>query len=195
MIMQPIRKVSKALIPLVVVVVLVELAIFVPRGEVQPNVSLIHSSATDAGCTKSSKEDIGTGNQCRENVFASFIPAKLRALFFTLVPSSPKSDMQQPIASAQRPGKCGEMTKEFLDKIAVKNTLLVTSMDILTWSLFGPSFVSNLRSAGITYWLVAAMDDQVAERMAEYGITQCVKVNAASLGLRIGDQVRGMSGE
>eukprot|EP00198_Chlamydomonas_reinhardtii_P008350 XP_001697687.1 predicted protein [Chlamydomonas reinhardtii] len=66
---------------------------------------------------------------------------------------------------------CGSLTSALVKKVARDNTLLVTIVDKLVWHSFGPSYVENIRSAGITYWLIAALDPETSTAMGAQGIT------------------------
>ena len=66
---------------------------------------------------------------------------------------------------------CGPLSADLVKKVARDNTVLVTIVDKLVWHSFGPSYVENIQSAGITYWLIAALDPETSTAMGAQGIT------------------------
>ncbi|GAX75129.1 hypothetical protein CEUSTIGMA_g2573.t1 [Chlamydomonas eustigma] len=68
---------------------------------------------------------------------------------------------------------CLKLSKEHLSKFSEKNTVLVTVVDQIIMRKFGKSWVENVKSAGIKYWLVAALDPWVSKVLGHWGISQC----------------------
>jgi hypothetical protein len=68
---------------------------------------------------------------------------------------------------------CPNLLKEHLSKFAEKNTVLVTVVDQIIMRKFGKSWVENVKSAGIKYWLVAALDPWVSRVLSHWSINQC----------------------
>jgi hypothetical protein len=69
---------------------------------------------------------------------------------------------------------CPNLVKEELEKIAKENTILVAAADQLMAPAFGMNWIANVRAAGITYWLMAALDPEASVYFGSQGVTQCV---------------------
>lgn len=48
---------------------------------------------------------------------------------------------------------CGALSRELLLRWAVNNTVLITFTNSLMWANFGPTWLHNVRKAGIKYWV------------------------------------------
>ncbi|KXZ42494.1 hypothetical protein GPECTOR_141g692 [Gonium pectorale] len=61
--------------------------------------------------------------------------------------------------------------------IARDRTLLITAVDAPLWDFFGRSWAEGVKSAGISYWLVVALDEPTAAAVAAAGYgARCVLV-------------------
>ncbi|KAG2491978.1 hypothetical protein HYH03_009709 [Edaphochlamys debaryana] len=72
---------------------------------------------------------------------------------------------------ALKASHCGPLTKELVLGVAKNNTVLVTVVDNIVWKCFGPSWVENVQSANITYWLVGALDPETSMALGAMGVT------------------------
>ena len=68
---------------------------------------------------------------------------------------------------------CDGMTKAHLSSFALNNTLLITVVDQIVMRKFGKSWVENVKSAGIRYWMVAALDPWTSRLLGHWGVKQC----------------------
>ena len=68
---------------------------------------------------------------------------------------------------------CDGMTKQHLSSFAINNTLMITVVDQLVMQTFGKSWVENVKSAGISYWMVAALDPWTSRLLGHWGVKQC----------------------
>ena len=68
---------------------------------------------------------------------------------------------------------CNGMTKQHLSSFAINNTLMITVVDQLVMQTFGKSWVENVKSAGISYWMVAALDPWTSRLLGHWGVKQC----------------------
>ena len=68
---------------------------------------------------------------------------------------------------------CSQLTKAHLTQFALNNTLLVTVVDRLVMQTFGKSWVENVKSAGISYWMVAALDPWTSKLLGHWGVKSC----------------------
>lgn len=84
--------------------------------------------------------------------------------------------------------RCGPLDHGRLFPLAVRNTLIISSIDLLTWNHYGPSFVSNIKAAGIPYWLVVALDEETAAAMEKIGEGRhCARADTDALGIKLKD--------
>lgn len=71
------------------------------------------------------------------------------------------------------PAHCHPLSKDLLTAIAQENHVLISVMDELVWHVYGKSWVTNVQSAGITYW--------VSARILWHGhVRRCVRHEASS---------------
>jgi hypothetical protein len=68
---------------------------------------------------------------------------------------------------------CHELTKDNLAKYAVANTLMITIGDLTTMDYFGFNWIKNAQDAGVTYWMLAALDEHTSEYVTSKGVKQC----------------------
>ena len=79
-------------------------------------------------------------------------------------------EVQDPPADAP---VCNSLSKEHLSSFANNKTLLITVVDQLIMRKFGKSWVENVKSAGISYWMVAALDPWTSRLLGHWGVKQC----------------------
>ena len=68
---------------------------------------------------------------------------------------------------------CAPLSKAHLSQFASNNTLLITVVDQLIMRKFGKSWVENVKSAGISYWMVAALDPWTSKLLGHWGVKSC----------------------
>ena len=68
---------------------------------------------------------------------------------------------------------CAPLSKAHLAQFANNNTLLITVVDQLIMRKFGKSWVENVKSAGISYWMVAALDPWTSKLLGHWGVKSC----------------------
>jgi hypothetical protein len=68
---------------------------------------------------------------------------------------------------------CAPLSKAHLSLYTLNKTLLVTVVDRLVMQTFGKSWVENVKSAGISYWMVAALDPWTSKLLGHWGVKSC----------------------
>ena len=91
------------------------------------------------------------------------------AWFQQLAGEEPSDDLSHSRSLQTIPAHCHPLNKEALQKIAKDNHVLISVMDELVWSVYGPSWVQNIKTAGITYWSIAALDPQTSMALGSAG--------------------------
>ena len=71
---------------------------------------------------------------------------------------------------------CLPLTKAAIGSVAKENTVMVATVERYGLAQFGASFVDNLRTAGITNYILAALDSGAQRMLLEMGENQCVRV-------------------
>ena len=68
---------------------------------------------------------------------------------------------------------CAPLSRAHLSRFALNKTLLITVVDRLVMQTFGRSWVENVKSAGISYWMVAALDPWTSKLLGHWGVKSC----------------------
>jgi hypothetical protein len=69
---------------------------------------------------------------------------------------------------------CPHLNLDLLASIAQHNTILVATADHLVAPAFGMNWIRNVQAAGITYWLMGALDPEASLFFGQAGVRQCV---------------------
>lgn len=77
------------------------------------------------------------------------------------------------LPSPPAPTSCPPLSREHLLQYAANNTVMITFTDSVMFSLFGRSWLNNVRAAGITYWVLAVADERTAQLVLREGAWQC----------------------
>ena len=68
---------------------------------------------------------------------------------------------------------CPHLSADLLAGIAQENTILLAAADHLVAPAFGMNWIRNVEAAGITYWLMGALDPEASLLFGEAGVRQC----------------------
>ncbi|KAG1665398.1 hypothetical protein FOA52_015808 [Chlamydomonas sp. UWO 241] len=91
-----------------------------------------------------------------------------------MVTSSPSASTPPARPPPPVRGSCARMlSKELLEKYAVNGTVMITFSDAGMWNLFGATWLANLKTAGINYFVLAVADDKAAALVETAGVSQC----------------------
>jgi hypothetical protein len=69
---------------------------------------------------------------------------------------------------------CPHLSVDLVAGLAQDNTLLVATADHLVAPAFGMNWIKNVEAAGITYWLMGALDPEASLFFGNAGVRQCV---------------------
>lgn len=92
-----------------------------------------------------------------------------------VVPKAEEQPQKQDSANAAKAAnaaKCPELSADVVAKYAKGSTVMVTIGDWLMYQRFGRSWQHNVEKAGISYWIIATLDDDTSAHLAEIG-TRC----------------------
>lgn len=90
----------------------------------------------------------------------------LGALLLALALPSSRAELGQP----PPPEHCALLTNELLEAVAVKKTVLVTVVDMIMLEFFGESWKQSVEMAGVTNYLMAALDPPASVYLGRIGV-------------------------
>ncbi|KAL6755674.1 nucleotide-diphospho-sugar transferase-domain-containing protein [Haematococcus lacustris] len=79
---------------------------------------------------------------------------------------------------------CPALSKELLQKHAKRNLVMLMAVDKNLFKRFGPSWIQNVETAGITFWFVGALDPWTSKALGSMGVKQCFNAPMDQLGYK-----------